>query len=166
MKIGIYPGAFDPMTAGHLDIIKRSMKLVNKLYIAIAIDSGKSELFSKEERLDIIKEELLYNNVDTSNIEIVVFSGLLVNFAKTKSANIIIRGIRAVSDFEYEFQMSSMNSMLNEEIETIFLPASMGLQLVSSKFVKEVTRLGGDTGYFLSDRVKDKLAAKYNNANK
>jgi pantetheine-phosphate adenylyltransferase len=161
MKIAIYPGTFDPITAGHLDIVTRSLKLVDKLYIAIAEDSCKNALFSTNERKEMIIDELNQINIKSDRVEVAIFSGLMVNFAKEKSAQITIRGIRASSDFEYEFQMSCMNSLLDSNLETIFLPASVTLQLVSSKLVKEVTRLGGDTGDFISERVKKKLAEKY-----
>lgn len=160
-KIGIYPGTFDPITAGHMDIILRASKVLDKLYIGVAMDSMKSPLFSQEERVEMIRQELSANNIKKGLVEVEAFSGLLVNFAKQRSASIIIRGLRAVSDFEFEFQMSCMNSILDSEMQTIFLPASADLQLVSSKFVKEVTRLGGDTGGFISDRVKSKLVDKY-----
>ncbi len=160
-KIGIYPGTFDPITAGHMDIILRASKVLDKLYIGVAMDSMKSPLFSQEERLEMIQQELSDNNIKKGLVEVEAFSGLLVNFAKQRSASIIIRGLRAVSDFEFEFQMSCMNSILDSEMQTIFLPASADLQLVSSKFVKEVTRLGGDTGGFISDRVKRMLVDKY-----
>jgi pantetheine-phosphate adenylyltransferase len=160
-KIGIYPGTFDPITAGHMDIILRASKVLDKLYIGVAMDSMKSPLFSQEERLEMIQQELSDNNIKKGLVEVEAFSGLLVNFAKQRSASIIIRGLRAVSDFEFEFQMSCMNSILDSEMQTIFLPASADLQLVSSKFVKEVTRLGGDTGGFISDRVKRILVDKY-----
>jgi pantetheine-phosphate adenylyltransferase len=160
-KIAIYPGTFDPITAGHLDIITRSSKVVDKLYIGVALDSTKSPLFSQQERVDMIHDELLAKNIKSDKVEVVAFPGLLVSFAKKMSASIIIRGLRAVSDFEFEFQMASMNSILDNELQTIFLPASTELQLVSSMFVKEVTRLGGDAGNFISDRVKEKLKAKF-----
>lgn len=160
-KIGIYPGTFDPITAGHMDIILRASKVLDKLYVGVAVDSMKDPLFSQEERVEMISQELLANNIREDRVEVEAFSGLLVNFGKQRSASIIIRGLRAVSDFEFEFQMSCMNSILDSEMQTIFLPASADLQLVSSKFVKEVTRLGGDTGGFISDMVKRKLIAKY-----
>ncbi len=160
-KIGIYPGTFDPITAGHLDIILRASKVLDKLYVGVALDSTKSPLFTQQERVDMILEELAANNIKNDLVEVESFPGLLVNFAKKKSATIIIRGLRAVSDFEFEFQMACMNSILDSDMQTIFLPASAELQLVSSKFVKEVTRLGGNTGNFISDRVKTKLISKY-----
>jgi pantetheine-phosphate adenylyltransferase len=157
--IGIYPGTFDPITAGHLDIIKRSLKLVDKLYIGVAADSSKNALFSLPERVEMIRQEIKASSLD-ARVEVEVFSGLLVKFAKEKKATISIRGVRAIADFEYEFQMSCMNAMLDSNIETIFLPASSGLQLVSSKLVKEVIKLGGDVGDFISERVKSKLIHK------
>ncbi len=160
-KIGIYPGTFDPITSGHLDIIIRASKVLDKLYVGVAVDSIKSPLFTQEERVEMIRNELIATNLKKNLVEVEAFSGLLVNFAKQKSANIIIRGLRAVSDFEFEFQMSCMNSILDAGVQTIFLPASAELQLVSSKFVKEVTRLGGNTGNFISERVKKKLTDKY-----
>ena len=158
--IGVYPGTFDPITAGHIDIIKRGLKLVDKLYVGVAADSVKNSLFSLDERVKMIHEEISDSFIDISRVEVEIFSGLLVNFAKEKNASISIRGVRAIADFEYEFQMSCMNSMLDSNIETIFLPASSGLQLVSSKLVKEVIKLGGDVGDFVSKRVKEKLANK------
>jgi pantetheine-phosphate adenylyltransferase len=160
MRIAVYPGTFDPITSGHLDIILRSLKLVDKLYVAIALDSSKKALFSAPERVAMIYAELEAYDVPKSLVEVETFSGLLINFAKERSINISIRGLRALADFEYEFQMACMNTILDPEIQTIFLPASTRLQLVSSKLVKEVTRLGGDTGEFLSNRVKEKLKKK------
>ena len=161
MKIGIYPGTFDPITAGHLDIMLRALKVVDKLYIGIAADSVKSTLFNSDERMLMINQELRANGVKDDLIKVEVFSGLLTEYAKAKNADIIFRGLRAVSDFEYEFQMSCMNSILDNELQTIFLPAASKLQLVSSRIVKEVARLGGNTGDFISDNVKEKLASKY-----
>lgn len=163
MKIGIYPGTFDPITLGHMDIIKKGVNLVDKLYVAIAKDSRKSTLFTLEERLDIINLELKNNNIPVDKVEVEVFSGFVVDYAKSKSANIIIRGLRALSDFEYEFQMACINSLLADQIQTIFLPAAKELQLVASKFVREIAKLDGDTSYFVSDLVNKKLKEKYKN---
>ena len=156
-KIGIYPGTFDPLTYGHLDIIERSFAVVDFLYIAIAKNNAKNTLFSISEREEIIAKETSHLH----NIKIVSIDGLLVNFAKSTNASIIIRGIRAISDFEYEFQMSCMNSKLSNNIQTIFLPAAEKMQLVSSKLVKEVIRLGGDIPDFISSETKAKIQEKY-----
>lgn len=158
--IGVYPGTFDPITAGHIDIIRRGLRIVDKLYVGVAADSAKNSLFSLDERVKMIHEEISESSIDVARVEVEIFSGLLVNFAKEKNASISIRGVRAIADFEYEFQMSCMNSILDSNIETIFLPASSGLQLVSSKLVKEVIKLGGDVGDFVSKRVKEKLVSK------
>lgn len=158
--IGVYPGTFDPITAGHIDIIRRGLRIVDKLYVGVAADSAKNSLFSLDERVKMIHEEISESSLDVARVEVEIFSGLLVNFAKEKNASISIRGVRAIADFEYEFQMSCMNSILDSNIETIFLPASSGLQLVSSKLVKEVIKLGGDVGDFVSKRVKEKLVGK------
>jgi pantetheine-phosphate adenylyltransferase len=158
--IGIYPGTFDPITAGHVDIIKRSLKLVDKLYVGVAEDSVKNALFSLSDRVEMIRQEIEDASLDVNRVEVEIFSGLLVKFAKEKNATISIRGVRAIADFEYEFQMSCMNSMLDSNIETVFLPASSGLQLVSSKLVKEVIKLGGDVGDFVSTKVKAKIINK------
>lgn len=161
-KIGVYPGTFDPITSGHMDIIERATFVVDKLIIAVAVDTTKNTLFSPEERMSIINIELKKSNIiDASKIEVISFKGLLVKFAHEVGASIIIRGIRAVSDFEYEFQMSCMNSKLDQNIQTIFLPASEKMQLVSSRMVKEVVRLGGNVGEFASDYVQEKIIDKY-----
>ena len=160
MRVGVYPGTFDPITAGHMDIILRSLKLVDKLYVAISENSIKNPMFSIEERIKMIQEEIIANGINPDSIKVEAFSGLLVNYAKEKSITVSFRGLRASSDFEYEFQMACMNTILDKDIETIFLPASSNLQLVSSKLIKEVSRLGGDTGNFISSRVKAKLKAK------
>jgi pantetheine-phosphate adenylyltransferase len=133
-KIGIYPGTFDPMTAGHMDIIKRSLRIVDKLVIAVANNINKDSLFSVQERINIIKSDISSVNELNSKINVTELSGLLTTFAKDQNATCIIRGLRAVSDFEYEFQMTGMNYQLNPDIETIFLMTSEKNSFISSKF--------------------------------
>ncbi|MBL6784783.1 MAG: pantetheine-phosphate adenylyltransferase [Rickettsiales bacterium] len=155
----IYPGTFDPITIGHIDIIKRSLKISDRLIIAIAQNSDKNPLFSHKKRQDIViqslKDEGLY---DETKIKVEAFSGLLVDFAKSQNANIIIRGLRAVSDFEYEFQMACMNSKLSNEIETIFLPSSENTHFISSRFVKQIARLNGDVSQLVTKSVLAEIA--------
>jgi len=153
-KIGIYPGTFDPLTLGHLDVIKRSLKIVDKLIIGVADNNNKTPLFSIDERKEIIQSDLrniLFKEYKSISIETV--KGLLTDFAKFKEAVCIIRGLRAVSDFEYEFQMTGMNSQLNPNIETIFLMSSDKNSFISSNFVKEVHKLGGDVSKFVSENT-------------
>ena len=144
-KIGIYPGTFDPMTNGHLNIIKRSLKIVDILIIGVADNQNKTPLLSIEERKKIIENDLKSEKLDNSKITILSVQGLLTEFAKSHNANCIIRGLRAVSDFEYEFQLAGMNRKLNNNIETLFLMSDVENQIISSKFVKEIIKLKGDT---------------------
>ena len=155
-KTGIYPGTFDPITFGHLEIIKRALKIVDKLIIAVAKDSAKHPIFSLAERVKLIEQEVAIIN-HNKMIEVVGFEGLLINFAKQKECKIIIRGLRAVSDFEYEFQMFGMNAKLNPDIQTIFLPASESTHFIASRLVKEVARLGGDVSGFVSKNIEQEL---------
>lgn len=161
-KIAIYPGTFDPITLGHLDIIKRSAALFDKLIIAVATDTLKSPLFSVEDRVSMISYEI--ENYKIQNVIIKPFKGLLVKFVKTENANIIIRGLRAVADFEYEFQMSFVNRTLDTDIETVFLPATENVHFISSTFVKEITRLNGDTKNLVTSNVKKLLIKKFEDA--
>ncbi|MCE3232919.1 MAG: coaD [Rickettsiaceae bacterium] len=158
--VGVYPGTFDPITFGHVDIIKRAVKIVDKLIIAVAADTSKTPIFSLYDRVEMVKQDIgpYTNGVE---VEVVGFEGLLVNFAKEHEASIIIRGLRAVSDFEYEFQMSGMNTKMNPEIQTVFLPASESTHFIASRFVKEIVRLGGDVDGMVSDKVKKRLVKYY-----
>ena len=158
MKVGIYPGTFDPITKGHLDIIQRSYKLVDKLIIAISENNEKKTLFSVNDRIEMVKNVI--NETDLKNITVDSFKGLLMNYANKQEANVIFRGLRAVSDFEYEFQMTGMNYKLNPSIETVFLMASDNYQLISSKLIKEINSLDGDISQFVPKSVEDMLKNK------
>ena len=148
-KIGIYPGTFDPLTFGHIDLIKRSLKIVDKLIIGLADNNNKKPLLSINERKSIVQKDL-EKFTNNEQISIKVINGLLTDFAKLNKVTCIIRGLRAVSDFDYEFQMTGMNSQLNPDIETIFLMSSDKNSFISSNFVKEVHKLGGDISKFVS----------------
>ncbi len=161
-RIGVYPGTFDPVTNGHVDIIGRATRIVDELVVAVAVNIGKGPLFTLEQRVDLLKGTLLRLAPDVSaRIRIVPFDNLLVNFVHEQGATVIVRGLRAVSDFEYEFQMASMNARLDNRIETVFLMASERNQFISSRFVKEIGRLGGDIGHFVTPEVKASLIARY-----
>jgi pantetheine-phosphate adenylyltransferase len=161
-RVGLYPGTFDPITNGHLDIVARAAKVVDRLIIAVAVNAGKGPLFSLEERVALVREEVdELARVQGCNIEVRSFDNLLVDFARQSGARIIIRGLRAVSDFEYEFQMAGMNARLSPDIETLFLMASERCQFISSRFVKEIDRLGGDISSFVSPRVRARLDEKF-----
>ena len=162
MRVGLYPGTFDPITLGHLDIIRRAASLVDKLVIGVAINRDKGPLFDLEARVAMIEEECVGLARDTG-IEIVVhpFENLLIDCAKDVGASLIIRGLRAVSDFEYEYQMVGMNRQLNNEIETVFLMAEAQHQAIASKLVKEIARLDGDVSKFVTPRVNKELKARF-----
>lgn len=161
MRIGLYPGTFDPITLGHLDIIRRGASLVDRLVIGAAINRDKGPLFSLEERVAMIEQETRVVAEETGT-EILVhpFENLLIDCARDVGATIIIRGLRAVADFEYEYQMVGMNRALDDSVETVFLMAEARHQAIASKLVKEISRLGGDVSKFVSPAVRDALAAK------
>ena len=161
MKVAIYPGTFDPITKGHLDIIKRSCKFVDKLIIAVSENDKKKTLFSISERMDMIKSVI--QDEGLLNIDVDSFNNLLMNYANKKKATIIIRGLRAISDFEYEFQMTGMNYKLNPKIETVFLMSSDKYQLISSKLIREINSLKGDVSQFVPKIVENKLKKKNKN---
>jgi len=159
-RTGIYAGTFDPITKGHEDIILRACKVVDHLIIGVAEDTGKSPLFGLQKRVTLVQAEIdrlqLQNQVTVEG-----FSGLLVKFAEQKQASLLIRGLRAVSDYEYEFQMANTNHKLSPEIETVFLTASESTHFISSRFVKQVAKLDGDVSHFVSDAVAESLRAAF-----
>ena len=161
MKIGLYPGTFDPLTNGHLDIIVRSSTLCDKLIIAVAKNPSKNPFFSINKRIDLINEALLLNKINNKLVYAESFDNLLIDFAKINSVSIIIRGLRVVSDFDYEFQMAGMNKRLNSDIETVFLMASETNQFIASRFVKEVASLGGDVSSFVPKNVNNEIIKKF-----
>lgn len=156
-RIGIYPGTFDPITLGHMDIIERGAKLVDRLIIGVTTNMAKSPMFSDEERIAITRREV----ADIAgNIEVIGFNSLLMNFAEKQGASTIIRGIRGVTDFEYEYQLTGMNRQLNDRIETIFLMADVALQPIASRLVKEIALYGGDIGKFVTPAVRADVVAR------
>ena len=158
-RVGLYPGTFDPMTNGHLDIIGRAVKLVDKLVIGVAINRDKGPLFSLEERVEMIIRETTPLRA-LAEIEVRPFESLTIQFARTVGASVVVRGLRAVADFEYEFQMTAMNQQLDRDIETVFLMADPRHQAVASRLVKEIARLNGDISLFVPPGVGERLLAK------
>ena len=148
-RIGVYPGTFDPITLGHMDIISRGAKLVDRLTIGVATNPSKSPLFTLEERVAQVKRETAH----IANVEVVSFDALLMHFAEEHGASMIVRGLRAVADFEYEFQMAGMNQQLNSEIETVFLMANVALQPIASRLVKEIASYGGAIDKFVPPKI-------------
>ena len=158
MRIGLYPGTFDPITRGHADIIRRAARLVDRLIIGVTTNPSKNPMFDTEERLAMVKREVANMNLD--NVEVIGFNALLMKFAEAQGASMIVRGLRAVADFEYEYQMAGMNQQLDDEIETVFLMADVSLQPIASKLVKEIALYGGDISNFVSPTVRDDVVAR------
>ena len=158
----IYPGTFDPITYGHIDVIKKSFKLVDKLVVAISNSNQKGYLFTVDERIKIVKKALFSDlRLNKKKIKVILFKSLTTDLCKKHKSNIILRGLRAVSDFEYEFQLAGMNRKLNDNIETIFLMSDVENQIISSKFVKEIISLGGDIRKFTTKSTIKSLKEKY-----
>ncbi|HIJ95764.1 MAG TPA: pantetheine-phosphate adenylyltransferase [Desulfuromonadales bacterium] len=156
-KIAVYPGSFDPITYGHLDIIKRGLTIFDEIIVAVANNSQKNSLFSTEERVKLIQDVLK----EERRVTVDTFSGLLIDYVASKGAHVIIRGLRAISDFEYEFQIAQMNSSIGREIETLFMMTSLQYGYLSSSIVKEVCSLNGDIDSFVPAEIKSALKAKY-----
>ena len=162
MKTAVYPGTFDPITFGHIDVIKKSLKIFDKLIVATTDNNDKDYFFSLDERLDIINNSLFRDlKFNKSKIKVISFSNLTIDLCRKYNATAIIRGLRAVSDFEYEFQLAGMNKKLNPKIETMFLMSDVENQIISSKFVKEIVNLGGDINRFVTKYAAKKLSNKY-----
>ena len=155
-RIGVYPGTFDPITLGHIDIIRRGVHLVDRLVIGVTTNPSKEPMFSLSERLDMVQRET--TGLADGKIQVVEFNSLLMDFAESQGASMIIRGLRAVADFEYEFQMAGMNQQLNDDIETVFLMADVSLQPIASKLVKEIARFGGKIDKFVTPAVAADVA--------
>ena len=161
MRIGLYPGTFDPITNGHADIIGRAVKLVDKMVIGVAVNIGKGPMFTVEERVELVREQVAHLG---DRVEVLPFSSLLMHFAQELGAGVIIRGLRAVADFEYEFQMTAMNQQLNRELETVFLMADPRHQAIASRLVKEIAQLGGNISPFVAPSVEKRLLDKVKQA--
>lgn len=155
-RVGIYPGTFDPITLGHADIIRRGSKLVDRLIVGVTTNLSKSPMFSTDERLAMVRREIAALGLD--NVEVQGFNALLVKFARKVGANVLIRGLRAVADFEYEYQMAGMNQQLDHSVETVFLMADVSLQPIASRLVKEIALFGGDISPFVSPPVASDVA--------
>ena len=161
-KIAIYPGTFDPITYGHIDVIQKSLKIVEKLIVAISNGNQKQHLFSIDERMEIVKKALFSDlRFSKNKIKVISFNSLTTDLCKKYKSNIILRGLRAASDFEYEFQLAGMNRKLNNNIETIFLMSDVENQIISSRFVKEIVKLGGDIKKFTTKSTIRSLKQKY-----
>jgi pantetheine-phosphate adenylyltransferase len=160
--IGVYPGTFDPITLGHLDIVERALKVIDHLVIAVADNPGKGPLFDVKERIRLAEIDLANNKkIKGKSWEVVSFNRLLMDFVQEQNARVIVRGLRAVSDFEYEFQMAGMNNYLNDDIETVFFMAQDKHQLISSRFVKEIAKFGGNVRHFCTPNVVQALKKKF-----
>ncbi|QIG81126.1 pantetheine-phosphate adenylyltransferase [Stakelama tenebrarum] len=157
VRTGVYPGTFDPITLGHMDIIGRAAKLVDRLVIGVTTNPSKNPMFSVEERMTMVKREV---EKLEGEIHVVSFNALLMDFAEREGASMIVRGLRAVADFEYEYQMAGMNQQLNDKIETVFLMADVSLQPIASRLVKEIAMFGGDIGKFVTPAVGDEVVAR------
>lgn len=157
-RIGLYPGTFDPVTLGHTDIIRRGSKLVDRLIIGVTTNPSKDPMFTPEERMEMVRAEVA--GLGIANVEVIGFNALLMKFAEKVGATMIVRGLRAVADFEYEYQMAGMNQQLNSGIETVFLMADVSLQPIASKLVKEIALFGGDVAPFVSPSVRDQVVAR------
>ena len=161
-KVAVYPGTFDPITFGHIDVIKKSLKIVDKVIVAISDINNKNYLFSAEERIEIVKKALFSDlKLNKKRVKVILFNSLTTSLCKKNNANIILRGLRAVSDFEYEFQLAGMNRKLNQNIETIFLMSDVENQIISSRFVKEIVKLNGDIKKFTTKSTIKSLTEKY-----
>lgn len=158
IRTGVYPGTFDPVTLGHMDIIRRGAKLVDRLVIGVTTNIAKSPLFDDDERIAIVRREVAA--IGNGNIEVVGFSSLLMDFAESQGASIVIRGIRGVTDFEYEYQLTGMNRQLNDRVETVFLMADVALQPIASRLVKEIAIFGGDISKFVTPAIRDEVMAR------
>ncbi|WP_421846270.1 pantetheine-phosphate adenylyltransferase [Novosphingobium sp.] len=157
-RIGVYPGTFDPITLGHLDIIRRGAKLVDKLIIGVTTNPSKNPMFTPEERMAMVSREVAAQGIE--NVSVMGFNALLMKFAEKQGASVIVRGLRAVADFEYEYQMAGMNQQLNDGIETVFLMADVSLQPIASKLVKEIAMFGGDIHRFVTQQVRDEVVER------
>lgn len=156
-RVGVYPGTFDPVTLGHMDIIRRGAKLVDRLVIGVTTNPSKMPMFSVEERMDMVRREVATIG---GEIHVVSFNSLLMDFAEREGASMIVRGLRAVADFEYEYQMAGMNQQLNDKIETVFLMADVSLQPIASRLVKEIALFGGNISRFVSAAVETEVKAR------
>lgn len=156
-RIGVYPGTFDPVTLGHMDIIRRGAKLVDRLVIGVTTNPSKSPMFTIEERMATVRHEVASIGGD---IEVVAFDSLLMDFAERQGAKVIVRGLRAVADFEYEYQMAGMNQQINPRVETVFLMADVALQPIASRLVKEIALYGGNIAKFVPEAVRDEVIAR------